>query len=273
MKRLYFIAITFLLMCHFEATSQSGQYKVVCDRATRMIKIVPLEDRSAGHVPIQSGFSSKESAEEWVDKKFNTLECDPDKQIQENQLKAQQTHQRQQNSTQPSHAGKLPNGRFYISYSNSNLDDILFLTDAKSTKGIMVGIEGMVGQTVYGVFGTVFHAYGGLLEKIPDGLEESTVLLGLKIPVLIGIRTPLKLPYSFAAEAGIGWHPVISSTNGNTTLQFLEPVDHQFSGNVRLKAGFTHVSVLAQYETFFTDFFKDEDFQLNLLSIGLNIEF
>ena len=286
---------TTLWLCLFAGPmiGYGQSYKVVCNKESRTVSVVPAQNRSANLVPLQGGFISESAAEKWIEANYQNRVCDPDQAVRQNQQAAQQqpgpptppptTSTNQRSNTQPPARGatqKLRNTAIIAGIISSNLDEALTMND-QSKLGWQIGIEYAYGRQFYGGSGVYFQVVGGAFEEIPEFAfqgqatdPEPFKIYNLKIPFYFGRRSDPTKPFQTRVDVGVVWNTSFFNSNSNITVQGHEFKDNNFAFTIRGALGTQVIFLQVFFEKGLTDAFDDiPDLGFDLLGAGLGIRF
>ncbi len=280
------ICLLFLFIFSHNISAQTT-YKVVCDKTDNTVKIVETKNHSPNYVPIKSGFPFRQIAQKWIAENYSTTVCNPEdiiNKIKEEEKKAtvpstEQTTTAAPPATttvqiQPVAATLAPQIHYYNSsfIFNAKFSDLgrPFSLKSNFAPGFGVGFEQLFGKKYYLGIGLGIDFYFADFSETPD-LDKFSFYLG-KIPLFIGYRT-YKNHYFIMTEVGAEFNTNIKASNEDFNFQGKIPTDNSYDFTARMKIGRGKFMLIMGTEIWMTELFKDDDYKMISVYLGLRLAF
>jgi hypothetical protein len=273
-------SIILILFLSFNAFSQNT-FTVVCDKTDNTVKVVESNKRSPNYVPIKGGFPFRQVAQKWIDEKYATTECNPEKVLEEiqnqndnNTIQNQSNTVNQQNQSTTGPATKplkprpmYRNTSFIFSGKFSNLGEAFRLSD-NMVPGFEFGMERLFGRDLYFGMGAAFDMF------FPDvsSIDNLSVYF-FRVPGFIGYRMK-RNNMMIIYEGGVHLNTSFMSSDEGHTVPGLISADNSFNFMGRIKIGSETVMLEVGSEIWFTEVFEDfEDYNMSTIYAALRFYF
>jgi len=272
----------FLLSASLVSLAQNNsKYKVVCDKTDNTIKVVKTSDKAAKYVTLKTGFPFRQIANQWIIENHPTRSCDDGSQTTNDEnrvLTPQNTPAVMPISNPTSPQTALPPTPPAINYRNSsflfhikfsNLGEAFKLTN-ETMSGIEFGYEQLFGHKGYFGTGISTTFYFGSMDTWQN--VDSETIYFFSIPAFGGYRIQKRM---FVAMFEAGGAVNTKFQGNDAELDAFGLPAESFSVNflARAKVGFPGVMFELGYDSWLSEVFTDNTFNMSAITVGIRVSF
>ena len=285
-----FILIQFFAFVVFVLYPQNvlaqKKFTVICDKTDNQVKVVEATNRSPNYVPIKGGFPFRQVAQKWIDENYSTIDCNPNDVIKKQNQTANtnktplSTNQVQQNnapssSTSPVNAqagdaNSFNNTSIYTYVKLSDLGKAFFLENGASP-GVSLGIEQLIGKSMYLGIGLATDFYFLNLSSTYDNLDSKLLFMG-KIPLFLGFRN-FNGKTLFMSEFGVTANSSLVALSDEMDIPGRTFKSSSYNLLGRVKVGNDTALFEIGSEYWLTNLFENYDFKMKSIYIGFRFYF
>lgn len=288
MKPFRLVQSSVILFLIFFSLTSWGQKKftVVCDKSDNTVKVVDSEIRSPNYVPIKGGFPFRQVAQKWIDENYTTTDCNPTDIIKQNQpatrkkqppVSKNQLPQNNVTSMGPAPRSapvkNTPQNNNTSIYGHLKFSDLgkAFYLESNIAPGVGLGIEQLIGTSMYLGFGLATDFYFLDLASTYDDLESELMVMG-KIPVFLGYRS-LSGKTLLMTEFGVAANTAMTALSGEMNIPHRTFDSSSFNLLARIKLGNEYFLFELGSEYWLTSLFEDYDFNMRSVYLGIRLYF
>lgn len=262
------------------------KFTVICDKTDNQVKVVEATNRSPNYVPIKGGFPFRQVAQKWIDENYTTTDCNPTDIIKQNQpatrkkqppVSKNQVPQNNVTSVGPAPRSapvkNTPQNNNTSIYGHLKFSDLgkAFYLESNIAPGVGLGIEQLIGTSMYLGFGLATDFYFLDLSSTYDDLESELMVMG-KIPVFLGYRS-LSGKTLLMTEFGVAANTAMTALSGEMNIPNRTFDSSSFNLLARIKLGNEYFLFELGSEYWLTSLFEDYDFNMRSIYLGIRLYF